>query len=287
MPTTPETQQVALLEQIRAAGLTFTKAESRVAEAIVSDPHMVLRASVSELAQEARTSPATVVRMCAVIGLRGFQDLKITLATQLFSTQKRLHMEIDSQDDADAVLTKVVHSSEIALQRASSSLDGRTFEDVARRILSARNVLFVGVGTSAPLAQDSAYRLASLGVRATFSPDVHQQHVSARMLEPHDLMLAISHTGSTLETLASARAAKESGATTVSLTSFHSSPLTEIVDFSLVAGAPETSYRVEAMTSRIVHLACLDALYVFLARLSESSERALALTESVLIEHRI
>ncbi|MEV8268474.1 hypothetical protein [Microbacterium sp. NPDC076911] len=37
--------------------------------------------------------------------------------------------------------------------------------------------------------------------------DVHTSHVLARMLTDRDLVFAISHTGSTIETLAAARAA--------------------------------------------------------------------------------
>ena len=148
-------------------------------------------------------------------------------------------------------------------------------------------MLFGAVGTSAPLAQDAAYRLATLGISASFIPDVHHQHVSARMLHPDDVFFAVSHTGSTIETLAAARAARDSGATTIALTSFSTSPLTECVQYALVAGSAETSYRVEAMASRIVHLAVLDALYVTLSLRRVASSSALALTEDVLIEHRI
>jgi DNA-binding MurR/RpiR family transcriptional regulator len=147
--------------------------------------------------------------------------------------------------------------------------------------------MFGAVGTSAPLAVDTAYRFVTLGLDASFVPDVHTQHVTARMLGAGDVFFAISHTGSTFETLATTRAAKAAGATTVALTSFSRSPLSDEVDLAIVAGSAETSFRVEAMASRIVHLAVLDVLYVALSQRARTSADALALTEDVLIEHRI
>jgi DNA-binding MurR/RpiR family transcriptional regulator len=99
--------------------------------------------------------------------------------------------------------------------------------------------------------------------------------------------VAISHTGSTTETLAVTRAAAEAGATTAALTSFLDSPLTGLVDHLLVAGSRETSYRIEAMTSRLLHLAVLDALYVAVVLRSPAAREALRATGDVLVEHRI
>jgi DNA-binding MurR/RpiR family transcriptional regulator len=117
-----------------------------------------------------------------------------------------------------------------------------------------------------------------------FLPDIHAQHVTARMLNHDDVCLAISHTGSTIETLSTVRSA---GASTVALTSVARLPLTELVDQLLVAGSRETSYRIEAMTSRIVHLAVLDPLFVLMALRHEGTAQAQAGTPDVLIEHQI
>jgi DNA-binding MurR/RpiR family transcriptional regulator len=83
------------------------------------------------------------------------------------------------------------------------------------------------------------------------------------------------------------RAASAAGATVISLTSFTHSPLTEMADHTLVAGSCETTHRIEAMTSRIVHLTVLDALFVLLVLGDPVAEQALAATADVLTEHRL
>lgn len=278
---------VPLVERLRSRLRSLTPAERRVAEVVLRDPLEVIHLSVTELATAADTSAATVVRLCASIGLRGYQDLKITLATQSIPSEKRVLDKIDSDDDAASVTAKVFRGSATAIESAGAALDHAALAGLADAVLDADRVLFGAVGTSAPLAQDAAYRLTTIGIPAMFIPDVHTQHVTARMLGPRDLFFAISHTGSTVETLAATRAARDAGARTAAITSFRSSPLTETVDLSLVAGSAETAYRVEAMTSRIVHFVVLDALYVTLTLRRGESVSALALTEDVLIEHRL
>ena len=104
-----------------------------------------------------------------------------------------------------------------------------------------------------------------VGVVSNAPPDVHVQHVAARLLTDGDVCVAISHTGATRETVATVRAARDAGATTIAVTSFSRSPISRLADVVLVAGGPELSFRHEAMASRLAHLSLLDALYVAVA----------------------
>lgn len=275
-----------MLEQLRSLLTSFSPAERRTAEVILRDPLAVIHQSVSELAATAGSSPATVVRLCVSIGLRGYQDLKIRLASESVPDDQRILGDITAGDTVGDIAHKVMEATASAVSFASKAINTDALEELVERVAGARRVVFGAVGTSAPLALDMSYRFVTLGIDASFAPDVHTQHVTARMLTPDDLFFAISHTGSTIETLATTRAAKAAGAAAVALTSFALSPLTEIVDTVVVAGSAETNYRVEAMASRIVHLAVLDAIFVSLSRRSSRAD-ALAITEDVLIEHRI
>jgi DNA-binding MurR/RpiR family transcriptional regulator len=278
---------VAIRERIRAGLTTFSPAERRVAVAVLKDPVAVIHLSVTELAAIAESSPASVVRMCVTLGLRGFQDLKIRLASEAIPAAQSLVGEIGPDDDLAVMTSKVIDGTSRALADAARTIDIDAVGAIVDSVLGARRVMFGAVGTSAPLALDAAYRLTTLGVEASFAQDVHTQHVTARMLRPGDVFFAISHTGSTFETLSTARAARAAGATTIALTSFARSPLTEVSDLVLVAGSAETAYRVEAMASRVVHLTVLDAIFVAISHRSADSTAHLALTADVLIEHRM
>lgn len=279
--------ETGMLEQVRAHVASVTTAEQRVARAVLADPTGVLHLSVTELAELAGVSPATVVRFCQSLGLRRFQELKLALARDTIPAEQQLLDEITVGDGPTEVRNKVLSGAAAALHSAAQSVSPDALGEVTDLVANSRRTLFVAVGTSAPLAADVAYRLTTIGFDATFPADVHVQHVSARMLLPGDLCFVISHTGSTVETLAAVRAAASTGAATAALTSFARSPLTDVVQHVLVAGSRETAYRIEAMSSRLVHLAVLDALYVLLALRRPATQEALAATAEILLEHRI
>jgi len=264
-------------------------AEVRVARAVLEQPNVVIYKSASEVAQLASTSSATVIRCAQKMGFKGFHDLKLALAHELAVFEAgRSDAPRAAEDPRSAVLVEITRAGAESVRDAGALVDPDTFDAVVSAIADARRVLFFGVGTSAPLCQDAAYRFSAIGVLAEAPSDVHVQHVQARLLSDQDVAVIVSHTGSTRETLAAAVSARGAGATTVAITSFAVSPLTEQVDHTIVAGSRELALRLEAMASRLAHLALLDALLVAVANRDERrAAGALEHYTDVLGEHRL
>ncbi len=279
----------AVVARVRALLPSLQASDARVAQVIVDEPDAVVYRSVSEVAEAADTSTATVVRCAQKLGFRGFHDLKLALAREraTFAAAARGDA-VETADARLAPLAQVVAAGTQTLRDALGLVDPQAFEAVAGALAGARRVLFAGVGTSAPLAADAAYRFSAIGLCADAFADVHVQHFHARRLGAEDLCVAISHTGSTRETLDVVRAAREGGAQTAAITSFARSPLTELAEHTILAGTREVSFQLEAMASRLAHLALLDALLVATAqRDPERAEAALGTYSDMLGEHRL
>lgn len=277
----------SLAERVRARAGSLAAAEARVVGVLLARGADVIHLTISEASAVAEVGVGTVVRACQRLGFKGFQEAKIALARDLQPLATRPQGDVSLSDSPADVLAKLTAGSDDAIRRAPASVNADALAQAVELLHRARRVLFLGVGTSAPLAQDSAYRMSTLGVDAEAPADVHVQHVRARLLAAGDVAVAISHTGATHETLAAARGAKEAGAALIAVTSFSRTPLTELSDADLVAGGVETHFRVEAMTSRLAHLLVLDALYVSLVLADPERASAFqALTEDVLAEHR-
>ncbi|WP_445189226.1 MurR/RpiR family transcriptional regulator [Pseudonocardia sp. Cha107L01] len=278
----------SVLAHIRARVPAMTERGRRIGQMILDDPLNVIHLTVTDIAERTNTSVATVVRFCQDIGLRGFTDLKIRLAAETIPPERGLHEDVMAGDAPTTILTKVLTSTAAAVTAAADTVDPAAFATAVALLRDARQLLCVGVGTSSPLAQDAGYRFRTAGLPAEAPHDAHVQHVSARLLSPGAVCLCFSHTGQTRETLGSVTAARAAGAATVAITSFFNSPLTELVDVALVAGSRETDFRVEAITSRIAHIAVLDALYVavFLSNI-DRARTAQQLSADILTEHRI
>ncbi|MCT1550054.1 MurR/RpiR family transcriptional regulator [Brevibacterium casei] len=285
--TSSTSHSISVIERIRAGLLSMSAAERRVAEVVLQAPEHVMGISVTELAKLSGASVGSVVRFCQSIGLKGYQDLKLKLAQQMGARVQPFAAEVSEGDDAQEVVLKILHDAASAFTEAARNIDGQALERMLGKIAAANRIMFAAIGTSAPLAADIAYRFVTLGLPAHFAADSHVQHVTARLLSADDVCFAISHTGSTVETLQVVRAAKAAGATTMAVTSFSSSPLTELCDEVVVAGSHEKAFRVEAMVSRSVHLAVLDALYTSVALREPSARGALEKASDVVTEHRI
>lgn len=272
----------SVVPRIDAAAEALLPAEARVAQVIREAPDAVIHQSVTELAAAAEVSTASVVRCAQKLGFKGFHDLKLALAQDLAAFRLS-----EPEEREMSVLSRVTAAGAQSVRDASALVDPAAFDDAVRAVDRAQRILFVGVGTSAPLAQDAGYRFRAIGLQAEAPADAHVQHVAARLLGRGDVCFAVSHTGSTRETLAAVEAARIAGAQTVLVTSFLKSPLAEVADVVLLAGSREVSFRLEAMASRLAHLAVIDAMLVAVAELDpRRSERALDLYADVIAEHR-
>lgn len=282
----PNARQV--LARVRAHLPSLQSADARVAEVVLEQPSLVIYKSAAELAEMANTSGATVVRCAQKIGFKGFHDLKIALAQELAAIPPAPHGTDDQQDPDIAAMMNVIAAGAESVRDAAALVDHDAFKAAVSAVAEARRVLFAGVGTSAPLCQDAAYRFSAIGVNANAPADVHVQHVHASLLQVEDVCVTLSHTGSTRETLEITRAASAAGATTIAITSFTKSALTELVDHVIVAGTRELAFQLEAMASRLAHLAILDSLLVAVAaRHEQRSQQALQRYTDVLGEHRL
>lgn len=273
---------------IRARMPALTTRGQRIAQTILDDPLAVIHLTVSDLAERTNTSVATVVRFCQDVGLRGYADLKIRLAAETIPPERALAENVAASDTPATILTKVLAGTATAVNAAADTVDPDAFTTAVESLRAATHILCVGVGTSAPLAQDAGYRFRAAGLPAEAPYDAHVQHVTARLLDPGAVCLCFSHTGQTRETLGCITAARDAGAKTIAITSFFNSPLTKLADLALVAGSNETDFRMEAITSRIAHLAILDALYVavYLADIHRA-QTAQELSADALTDHRI
>jgi DNA-binding MurR/RpiR family transcriptional regulator len=206
-----------------------------------------------------------VIGLCQQIGARGFQQLKIAIARDLVQPVQFIHEDLAREDDTGTVIEKIFHSDQQALRDTLKVLDPRAMERAVAAILAARRVELYGIGSAAPIAEDANYRLLRIGIESKVVVDSHVQAISAALTGPEVVVITISHSGSTHETMTATRLAREAGATVICVTNYGKSPIQALADIVLYTMARETKFRTEAMTSRIAQLAIIDALIACLA----------------------
>lgn len=251
--------------RIEALRDSLAPTSRRIADFILEHAEDVVHMSVTEVADNARASEAAVVKLCKEFGATGFQQLKISLAQDLVQPIQFIHEDLLPGDDTPTVVRKIFHSGLNALSDTLSVLDAASMQAAVDIIRAAERVELYGIGSSAPIVEDAHYRMLRIGLNAKVVVDSHILAISASLTGPRVAVLTVSHSGSTVETVAAMRLAKQAGARTICITNLGKSPIQAYADVVLMTNARETQFRTEAMTSRIAQLCIVDALIACLA----------------------
>lgn len=281
-----------VLVRIRAVLPSLRPAEQRVGEAVLRDPAGTADLSISRLAELCDTSVTTVVRFCRSVGFGGYPELRLALARETSreagsAEGVELSSDIGRTDSLADIVAKIAFSDARAIEDTAATLDLDTLQTAIRTVVAARRVDIYGVGASAFVGQDLHQKLHRIGLTAFVWPDPHAALTSAALLDRDCVAIAISHTGTTTDTVDALAQARESGARTVAITNHHPSPLTEHADLVLTTAARETTFRSGAMASRIAQLAVIDCLFVGVAQHSyDRTMTALSRTYQAVQGHR-
>lgn len=245
-------------------------AQQRVAEATLSDPSGTAASTISELADRCNTSETTVIRLCRELGFDGYPAFRLAVASavgeETAGGRSYVSGEILPDDTPEDVASKVGAVAAMAVSATAQQLDLEALDRCVSSLVSARNIDLYGVGASGLVAQDLHQKLGRIGIRSSCSVDPHAALVSASLLTEDDVAVAFTHTGTTAETIRYLRTAHGVGATTVAVTNFPSSPISEFADTVLTTSVRETTYRTGAMASRIAQLVLVDIVFVLVAR---------------------
>lgn len=253
------------LARIRIMRSSMAKGAGRIADFILEDPNRVVKMSVTELAEATEASDGSIINFAKMLGLSGYQQLKLSLAQETVQPVQFIHEDLDRTDDIVTATQKIFHSGVQALRDTLSVLDPKALARSVEIFRAADRIEIYGIGSAAPIAEDAQYRMLRIGLNAKVVIDSHVQAISASLTDPSVATLTITHSGATVETIAATRLAKEAGAKTVVITNYARSPIQAHADVVLFTMARETLFRTEAMTSRIAQLCVLDALIAVLA----------------------
>ncbi len=259
MPSTNHT-----LNRIQSSYPQFSEKEKLVADYIVNNPDKIIHSSISQVADDLGVSDATVFRFCRTVGYKGYQALKIALASEIrvSSPMTDIHEKISVEDDEKTIAVKVFQSNIRTLDDTMQIIDGKQLKKAIDAIVNAKKIELYGNGGSGIVAMDGHHKLLRIGIPSVAYTDSHLQIMSASQLSPEDVVILISHSGASKDILEVLEVIKKNGATSIGITNFARSPLSKSVDIPLFTVSQETEYRPEASASRLAQLSILDALFV-------------------------
>ncbi|MEA5052587.1 MAG: MurR/RpiR family transcriptional regulator [Propionicimonas sp.] len=288
--------EFGLRARLRAALPHLPRSMVKIAELLIEDPELPVRLSISELAQRAGVSPATVTRLCRQVGYTGYVALRVSAAADLGRSSGQADWGSDfsrvvdqrtGATDARDLLRALVATSVQALQNASDLVDLDAAQRAASAIAGCSHIDLYASGGSASSARALQERLYHLGINAHAHSDVHLGLMSASLLDAGAVAIAISSSGRTSEPLEMLALARTRGALTVALTSDPLSPLAEAADLRIQTAPSDPTIYPGQLGAKHVQLFTCDLLYLLVAQqLRERSDANIALTTAAISGHR-
>ena len=254
--------QIGFALRIQGEYPSMNANERQICDFILGNAADIIHMTITEVAERCRTSEASMVRLSKKLGYKGFQALKINIAQNIVEPESQIHAALTRRSDTPSIASKVFSASVQALEDTLKVLDLGQVEAAVEAIGRARRLLFFGVGGSGPVAADAQHKFLKIGCLAQALADANLQAMSASVLGERDVVVAISHSGSSNSIVEAARLARDAGATTICITNYGRSPLQKCCDIHLATSSVETALNSDALASRIAELAIIDLLFV-------------------------
>jgi DNA-binding MurR/RpiR family transcriptional regulator len=260
------TSTQGLLQQMLVRLPDLPAAQGKVVHVILADPQGAARATVEQLALQARVSMPTVVRTCRSFAYDSVRDFMLALAQDLAVSGSHLHRSVADDDTAQQVSSKIIQAAVASLSELGRRLDTDMIDRVAEKLALARRIDCYSVGAASTfMANELQSRLFRLGRPSNSIFDAHQQLVSASTLGADGVAFVISHVGRMPYTLEAAKFARAQGTTVIAMTQ-PDTPLAKIADLVLGISVPPDAVMRVGTEAYLAHLLVIEILMVRLAQ---------------------
>jgi len=255
-----------LIQHLQANYSTLRKSEKKIADYLQQHAEERLDFSITELARRLKVSETTVSRFCRVIGLRGFQDLKLSVAASLNKADEfeNIPPTIHEGDATPEIGRKLAESLAGSIAKTQQSLNVEDMDRAIDAIARAKQIYLYGIGGSAVIARAAHHLFTKAGLNCVVYTDGYMQTVSASMIKPKMVALGVSNTGITKHVVDAAKIAAKRGAITIGMTSDRDSALARASKICLATPLEykDTPLYGGAIDAKACQLYLVDLLYL-------------------------
>ena len=254
--------------RIRGTYASLRKSEKKVADYVLANEIECGKISLEKLAKRSGVSQPTVMRFVKAMGFEGFKEFRYQIIEDLSEKSHReketyamYGFPIRPEDDLKLIPAKVVASTVKIMENMLKSISGEEFEKTIHMLANARKIVLCGVENSTAAAKDLMTKLLYLGYDCRFDEDYYIQHISAAALTEKDVMVGISYSGQSNDTVDIMKAAKKAGAQTVCITNFKESRISKWSDVILCSSQEQWMYG-DSIFSRSSQIVINDMIYM-------------------------
>jgi RpiR family transcriptional regulator, carbohydrate utilization regulator len=264
-------KSIDIFQRLVAAARSPDRTMAGLSQWIINNQGQVAGFSISKLAQRTDVSETTVFRLCKILGLTGYKDLRFALAESrglaLGAQLAGAATGIDAGEEHPlaSIMRRVVEVNSEQLLKTMSLLSLPALHEATEALLAANHIHLVGFGSSAPVAFDAYQRLLCLGLTASAHSDPHILAAVTANARPGALFFGVTHSGRTRDLIEAFETAGARGFRRIVITSDENSPVTKVSDIVLVSAVRRSPIALEVIATRISQLAIVEMICVALA----------------------
>ena len=255
--------------RIRSAYASLRKSEQRVADYVLAHEQICRKITLEELAKRSSVSQPTVMRFVKALGYEKFKDFKYQLMEENIkehspdrAEQYAMHgYSLKPSDNLKIIPAKVVATSVKTIEDMLKSISGKEFERTIHMIAGARRIILCCVENSAATTKDLMVKLLYLGYDCRYDEEYYIQQIAAAALTEEDVVIGISYSGQSKDTVDVMKTAKKAGAQTICITNFKESKISKWSDVVLCSSQEQWMYG-DSIFSRTTQMVLNDMIYM-------------------------
>ncbi|EOX4942025.1 MurR/RpiR family transcriptional regulator [Vibrio alginolyticus] len=242
----------------------LTQTELRIVEFIQGNKDSFVSMSTANLAKTVGVGEASIIRFTKKLGYKGLPELKSQLRDEIekavpqFTTVTSMDETTGSMQEIAIQLAQSTHTviNDTLLLQSENVLD-----NVASYLSKANHIYFYGIGMSAISALHAKYRFMRVISSVDAMVDNHTLILNSNNVNRGDVVIAISHSGESKDTVDALKRVKENGATTIVISKFERSSLSQYADVILLTGGTSNPYESDSSTITAAQIYVLDLLF--------------------------
>ncbi|MCP0886678.1 MurR/RpiR family transcriptional regulator [Ligilactobacillus sp. WILCCON 0076] len=240
----------------------MTQTDEKIAQLILDNPKTIVDYTISELADKAEVSAASVSRFCKNLQLAGFHQLKIEIAR--VSENKASYYKNFAIDSIQKALSNIADNKKAEVTRTLSSIETREIKLILKLLNNCRILQVAAEGNTYPVAADAIYRFNQIG-RLAIGAESWQTAIGQTLnLGKKDVLLIISNSGESKTLLKQISIAQKNNMKIIAITNRSDSPIALKADFHIQTAVRQRVLQSEYYFSRVAAMTAVEALFLLL-----------------------
>ncbi|MFC6176836.1 MurR/RpiR family transcriptional regulator [Companilactobacillus huachuanensis] len=261
----------------------MSKTDRKIAQVVLIQPKAVVDFTISQLAQTAAVSEASVSRFCKNLDINGFHQLKTRLAQ--VSTNEKAEVTIDN--DVQKNLNNIAYNKNIEINNTLKRLDTDELNHVLKVIKKARLIQVVAEGNTYPVAIDAVYKFNQIGLLAISDATFETSLAQTLNMDQQDILIIISNSGESRSLMKQLEVAQKQQIKVIAITNREDSPIAQKADFHLKTYVREQIFQSEYYFSRIAASTLIEAIFLLLIGKDSHTLDKIARHEELISDRKI